>query len=195
VTAQRKNIDALKHYRWTSSTTMKKQGEKRFELEGVNRINETGELVQDLDSVESTDRKKRGLRGRRQRKATARMDAFLEEILAVSATYVFMSTGRVTDFIDKAKVADGEDTMAGTRKVHATDVSLEGDSLTKWIDPESLWPQRIEFSFAVDGHAVTGEAMYRPIEDGPNVPRMLKLRIVDMDGIVETEFFDYRKQL
>jgi hypothetical protein len=106
-----------------------------------------------------------------------------------------MSKGQEVDFFDKAKITDGEDDLAGMKIVRATDVSLDGDMLQKTIDPETLRPKKIELRFVLEDHAVEGEVMYRPIEDGPNVPRLSTIPISDLDGLVETEFIDYEKQL
>ncbi len=103
--------------------------------------------------------------------------------------------GGEVDFFDNAKVTDGEGAMEGTRTVYGTNVAIDGDKLTKWIDPQTLRPKRIEFSFVLDEHSITGEILYRPITDGPNVPRMSTIRIIDKDQLVETEFIGYKKQL
>jgi hypothetical protein len=193
--AQEENVGQIKTYKWKTHTTMKSQGETKFSFTVANRLNEKGEMVQELEESESNVKRKRGLRGRRQRAALEEADALLDNILAITATYIFMSKGREVDFFDKATITDGEGDLKGTQKVHANGVTIEGDSLTKWIDPTTLHPKRIAFQFVVDGHAVEGEVMYRPIEDGPNVPRLSTIRIADMNAVVEMEFLDYAKQL
>ena len=40
-----------------------------------------------------------------------------------------------------------------------------------------------------------GEILYRPIEGGPNVPRMATINIPSEKGVIEAEFVDYEKQL
>jgi hypothetical protein len=37
--------------------------------------------------------------------------------------------------------------------------------------------------------------LYRPIEEGPNVPRMATINIPSKKGVVTTEFLEYEKQL
>ena len=108
---------------------------------------------------------------------------------------MFMSKGGEVDFFDNAKMTDGEDDLEGTRKVYGEGVMIDGDTVTKWIDPQSLRPQRIAFSFELGGHQVTGEVRYRPIENGPNVPRLSTIRIVDEEQVVEIEHIGYEKQL
>ena len=193
--AQQENVDQLKSYRWKTHTTMKSEGETKFEFTVANRLNEKGEMVQELEASESSVKKKRGARGRAQKNAMADLDALLKETIAVMASYLFMSKGQEVDFFDKAKITDGEDDLEGTRRVQASNVSVEGDTVTKWIEPDTLRPKRIDFDVMVDGHAVTGEVMYRAIEDGPNVPRFGTIRIADMAGLIEIEFLDYSAQL
>jgi hypothetical protein len=60
---------------------------------------------------------------------------------------------------------------------------------------ETLQTQRIAFTFELHGHQVTGDVRYRPIEDGPNVPRLSTIRILDEEQVVEIEYIGYEKQL
>jgi hypothetical protein len=193
--AQAENQDQLKLYRWNTSTTMKKEGETKFEMKVSNRLNENGELVQELEDSESSEKQKRGRRGRKQQQAAEELDELLKKTVKVIGSYVFMTKGMEVDFFDKAKITEGEDDMAGLKKVTASNVSVEGDVLTKWIDPDALQTKRIEFAFTIDEHAIKGEVMYRPMEDGPNVPRLATIKIADMDAVIETEYLDYSKQL
>jgi hypothetical protein len=192
---QQENIDQIKLYRWKTYTTMKKEGEAALNRTVSNRLNEKGEMVQELVDEESADRDKRGVRGRKQDKGKSEKEELLEHIVGVVASYIFMSKGEEVDFFDNAKITDGEGDLAGTRVVRATDVATTGDVVEKYIDPEALLPKQIKFQFEIDGHKVNGEVMYRQIENGPNVPRFATIRIVDMEAVVETEFLEYSKQL
>ena len=193
--AQQENLDEMKKYRWNTHTTLKSGGETKFDFTVSNRLNEKGEMVQEVEEADSNVRRKRGLRGRRQQQAVAELDELLDEIVGTMASYAFMTKGQEVDFFDRAEITEGDGDMEGMRVVRATDVSVDGDTVVKTIDPETLHPGKIEFQFQIEGHSVEGEVLYRPIEDGPNVPRFSTIRVLDMDGLIETEFLDYSKQL
>jgi hypothetical protein len=193
--AQSKNQDLLKQYKWTTHTTLQKDGDTKFDFEVACHLNEAGQMEQEVESSESDVKRKRGVRGRRQRKEAGEYDELIDQILKVVESYVFMSKGQEVDFFDKAKVTDGEGDLAGTTKVAGADVSVKGDSLTKWIDPKVFQAKRITFKFEVEGHHIEGEGMYRAIDDGPNVARLATIQIVDLKGTIQTEFTDYTKEL
>lgn len=196
-TAQQENLDQIKLYRWTSVETVERNGEIEGKYEVENRLNEKGELVQEVVESESDESRRHARRDRRhERKASRRgEDELVDEVLALAASYMFMSKGREVDFFDNAKVTDGEDDMQGTRKVHGAGVMIDGDTVTKWVDPQTLRTQRIAFTFDQDGHQITGEVRYRSIENGPNVPRLSTIRILDKEQVVEIEYTGYEKQL
>jgi hypothetical protein len=195
-TAQQENLDQIKLYHWNSVATVERNGEIKEKYEVANRLNEKGELVQEVVESESDDNQRRG-RGRRQARRAERRgnDDLVGEVLAFAASYMFMSKGHEVDFFDNAKVTDGEDDLQGTRKVHGVGVMIDGDTVTKWVDPQTLQTQRIAFTFELHGHQVTGDVRYRPIEDGPNVPRLSTIRILDEEQVVEIEYIGYEKQL
>lgn len=196
-TAQQENLDQIKLYQWTSVATVQRNGEIEDKYEIENRLNEKGELVQEVEETEPDESRRQARRGRRHDRKAARRgdDDLVNEIVAFTASYMFMSKGHEVDFFDNAKMTDGEDDLQGTRKVNGTGVMVDADTLTKWIDPQTLRPQRIAFTFDLDGHQVTGEVRYRSIENGPNVPRLLTVRILDKEQVVEVEYIDYEKQL
>jgi hypothetical protein len=196
-TAQQENLDQIKLYQWTSVATVQRNGEIEDKYEIENRLNEKGELVQEVVGSESDDNRREARRGRRHERRDARRgnDDLVKDILAVAASYMFMSKGGEVDFFDNAKMTDGEDDLQGTRKVHGAGVMIDGDTVTKWVDPQTLQPQRIAFTYDLDGHQISGEVRYRSIENGPNVPRLSTIRILDEEQVFEIEYIGYEKQL
>jgi hypothetical protein len=194
-TAQQKNLNQLKLYTWKTQTTMQAKGETKYERTFSNRLNEKGEVVRAVLEEESAGRDKKGVRGRRQDKKKDDKEEWLESIVKTATSYILMTKGQEVDFFGKAKITDGEGDMAGTKVVRANNVVMEGDGVSKWIDPNALHPKKIAFQFVMDDHTINGEVVYRPIEKGPNVARFATIRIVDKETVIETEFLEYTKQL
>ena len=192
---QQESLELIKQYTWQSSTKVTKAGEIKVEVTVDNRLNEKGEMVQEVESAEVNARRKRGMRGRAQDEQLAAGEAFLEKVAATTGAYIFMSKGQEVDFFDKATITDGTGTDAGKTVVTAAGVLSSGDTVTKHIDPATLHPSKILFTTTIDGTAVTGEVLLRAIEEGPNVPRMATITVTANDQVIETEFVNYKKSL
>ena len=194
-TVQQTSTDQLKQYTWQADTKLSQSGAAKVHVVLDCRLNEKGEMVQEVETAETSVKQKRGLRGRSQQAHASEVGAFLNKVVAQTASYIFMSKGQEVDFFDKATITEGAGDDAGKLIVQAGDISVAGDKVTKWIDKESMFTVKITFTSVVDEIPVSGEVMYRPIEDGPNVPRMATVDIPSQDGVMETEFLKYEKQL
>jgi outer membrane receptor for monomeric catechols len=194
-TAQQAGIDQLKLYTWQTDTKLTRAGEIKVQFAIANRLNEKGEMVQDVESAETSVKNKRGLRGRSQDKQVATKSEFLDKVVSVMASYIFMTKGQEVDYFDKATITEGVGADVGKNVVQAANVSVAGDLVTKWVDPDSLFPSKLTFDATIDGVAVNGEVLFRPIENGPNVPRMATVQIPGNDEVLTTEFLEYKKQL
>jgi len=188
-------VDQLKRYSWNIDSMLSKDGEAKIHVVANCRLNEKGELVQEVEKAETSVRHKRGLRGRAQSQKLNELSILLDHIVDQMVTYTYMSTDEESAFFKKATITEGSGDDAGKLIVKATDVSTKGDKVTKWIDATSLYPTRITFEAVVDEVPVDGEVLYRPIEGGPNVPRMATINIPSEKGVIEAEFLDYAKQL
>ena len=192
---QQAGMEQLKQYTWQSATRVTREGEIKAEFTVTNRLNEKGEMVQEVEEGEVNARKKRGMRGRSQDKQLAEAAAFLDKVAAAMGAYIFMSKGQEVDFFDKAAITAGAGADAGMQVVQAKGVLVSEDVVTKWIDPATLYPSKIVFDTVVDGTAIQGEVLFRPIEGGPNVPRMATITIPEGGRVIETEFLHFKKAL
>jgi hypothetical protein len=193
--AHQQSLNLMKQYTWQIDSTLSQDGQLKVHVLSDCRVNEKGELVQEVETAETTVRRKRGLRGRAQASHAEEVGAFLEHVLAVTTSYVYRSKGEEVDFFEKATLTEGSGDEAGTLMATAADVSVPGDKVTKWMDAKTLIPTKVTFEATVDEVPVSGEILYRPIEDGPNVPRMATIQIPSEKGLVEAEFLKYTKQL
>jgi len=192
---QQAGMEQLKQYTWQSATRVTREGKIKTEFTVANRLNGKGEMVQEVEEGEVNARKKRGMRGRSQDKQLSEAAAFLDKVAATTGAYIFMSKGQEVDFFDKAAITAGAGADAGMQLVQAKGVLVATDVVTKWIDPATLHPSKIVFETVVDGLDIQGEVLFRPIEDGPNVPRMATITIPADDRFIETEFLNFKKAL
>ena len=194
-TARQASVEQLKQFTWQTDTMLLQGGEAKVHVTVANRLNEKGEMVQTVETAETNVRKKRGLRGRSQAQKADEVGQLVNQIVVTMASYIFMSKGQEVDFFDKATITDGTGADAGKLVVQGANVSVPGDLVTKWIDPETLYTTKITFEAVINEVAVLGEVLFRPIENGPNVPRMATVDMPSMEGVMSTEFLEYKKQL
>ena len=193
--AQEANLDQFKQYSWSIDSKLSQAGEVKAHVVSNCHFNEKGEMVQEVEKAESAAPHHRGMRGRAEASKSEEVSAFLGDVISVTVSYAFMSKGQQVDFFDKATITEGTGDDAGKLIAVAKDVTVPGDKVTKWIDAKNMLPARYTFEAVVDEVPVTGEVMYRPIEGGPNVPRMATINIPSQQGVIEVEFLDYEEEL
>lgn len=193
--AQAASMEKLKQYKWSTETYLEVEGETKFHFILACRLNEMGEMVRDVVSSESTIRRKRGFRGLAQQNKAEEAGKLLDQIVDVTVSYIYMTRDEVEEYFNTATVTDGTGDDAGKIIVQGSDVTVKGDKVTKVVDPETLYPVRISFESTAGEVPISGEILFRPIEGGPNVPRMATINVPSKKGVVEAEFLDYAKQL
>jgi hypothetical protein len=193
--AQAASLEMLKQYRWSTESYLEVDGETKFHFILACRLNEKGEMVREVVSQESTIRRKRGFRGLAQREKAEEAGELLDHIVDITVSYIYMTRVEVVEYFNSATITEGTGDDAGKIIVQGTDVTVKGDKVTKVVDPETLYPKRITFESTAGDVPISGEILFRPIEGGPNVPRMATIHVPSKNGVVETEFLDYAKQL
>jgi hypothetical protein len=193
--AQDASMEKLKQYKWSTETYLEVEGETKFHFILACRLNEKGEMVREVESSESTVRRKRGFRGLAQQQKAEEAGKLLDQIVDVTVSYIYMTKDEVVEFFNSATITDGTGDDAGKLIVKGSDVTVKGDKVTKVVNPETLFPVRITFESTAGDVPISGEILFRPIEGGPNVPRMATINVPSKEGVVEAEFLDYAKQL
>lgn len=193
--AQAASIKQLKQYTWHTDTYLATGGETKIHFRLACRLNEKGEMVREVESSESTIRRKRGFRGLVQQEKAEEAGQLLEQIVDVTASYMYMTREEEVEFFNSATISDGTGDDAGKLVVQASNVTIQGDKVTKVVDPETLYPVRLTFDSIAGETPISGEVLYRPIEGGPNVPRMATINVPSKEGVVTAEFIEYAKQL
>ena len=192
---QAASMEHLKQYTWHTDTHLATGGETKMHFKLACRLNEKGEMVREVESSESNIRRKRGFRGLAQQEKAEEAEQLLDQIVDVTASYMYMTREEELEFFKTGTISDGTGDDAGKLVVQASSVTVQGDKVTKVVDPETLFPVRITFESTAGATPISGEVLYRPIEGGPNVPRMATINVPSRDGVVTAEFLDYAKQL
>lgn len=192
---QAASMELLKQYTWHTDTYLEQNGETKFHFKLACRLNEKGEMVREVEDSESTVRRKRGFRGLAQQSQAEEARELLDQIVEVTASYMYMTREQEVAFFKTATITDGTGDDAGKLLVQGANVTVKGDKVIKAVDPNTFFPVRITYESIAGETPISGEVLYRPIEGGPNVPRMATIKVPSKEGEVTAEFVDYAKQL
>jgi hypothetical protein len=194
--SQQKNSDALRTYSWKTRTVITKDEKPMMTMLIQARFDADGKLQHTTISSESHVEKKRGVRGKKQKKKIEELGQMIENVVRLQASYVIMSKGQLVDFFGKADVQDGLGEMAGTKRIHAKSVLAASDELTIWVDPPTGLNRKLALITPLDEKTVVdGTIDYKTLKDGPTTASVSVLRIPSQGISIKSERFDFIKQL
>ena len=193
--AQAASMQMLKAFKWNADTHLSTSDGKEIHYKLACRLNEKGEMVREVKESDSNIRRKRGFRGMAQHEQAEAAGEMLDHIVSVTASYMYMTRAEEVEFFKSATITEGSGDDAGKLIVVGRDVTVEGDEVTKVVDPATHFPVRITYQSKAGDVPIDGEILFRPIEGGPNVPRMATINVPSKEGVVTAEFLDYAKQL
>jgi hypothetical protein len=192
---QAASLQMLKSYKWTTDLHLSTEDGKQIHYELACRLNEKGEMVREVTASDSNIRRKRGFRGMAQHEQAEEAGELLDHVVEVTASYMYTTRSAELEFFEAATITDGTGDDAGRLIVVGKDVTVDGDEVTKVVDPVTMYPVRITYESKAGEEPITGEILFRPIEGGPNVPRMATIHVPSRKGEVTAEFINYAKQL
>ena len=194
--AQKKNMGVLKQYSWKTRSDITSGGNPMLTTLMEARFDAEGELQLTTISTESHVEKKKGLRGKKQKKELEKSAALIEKVLGLQASYLMMSKGQLVDFFEKATFEDGSGEMKGMQKIHGKNVLVKNDELTIWVDPSTGLSQKLMFKSPLDEKTVVeGTIDYKKIKDGPTTASVSVLTVAAQGVSIKSERFDFIKQL
>ena len=193
---QQTNTDALKAYSWKTRTVITKDEKPMVTMLIQARFDADGKLQHTTISSESHVDKKRGMRGKKQKKKMEELSQMIEKVVRLQASYVIMSKGQLVDFFEKATVQNGLGEMVGTKRINAKSVLGASDELTIWVDSATGLNRKLTIIAPLDEKTIIdGTIDYKTIKDGPTTASVSMLRIPSQGISIKSERFDFIKQL
>ncbi len=193
---QQKNTDALKTYSWKTRTVVTKDEKPMMTMLIQARFDAKGKLQHTTISNESHVDKKRGVRGKKQKKKMEELSQLIEAVVRLQGSYVVMSKGQLVDFFENAAFQDGMGDMAGMKRIHGKSVLAAGDELTIWVDPSTGLNQKLTIKAPLDEKTIVdGTIDYKAIKGGPTTASISVLNISSQKISIKSERFDFIKQL
>ena len=185
------SLTALKAFSWKMRSELSQNEESQVVVLNQLRFDNEGKLQVTNISTESNIQKKKRLKGRKQKSALEDAGKFLEKTVNLALSYVFMTKGELVDYFEKAAISNGEN---NTIVVRAKDIRVQHDGLEMILDNETYVEKAINFTSEVDGSPISGEVVFKTMEDGPNYAANMVITIPEKNVKIVSENFDYLKQ-
>jgi hypothetical protein len=185
---------AIRNYIWTQRTEIVVDEEAKPAQLHLIRFDAEGELQRTPLSAPPEEKKKRGVRGRIQKKKEKKAKEAAQAVSELVKKYTFPSAGTLVDFFQRATFAPGTEAMKGTVQVLGSGFLMPGDSVSFWIDPDTGEARRFTFHTRLNGNSVDGTVNYRTVPDGPAYPARTVVNISEEEVRATIENFDFREQ-
>jgi len=193
---QQQNMDVLKQYSWKTRSNIMSGGNPVLTTLIQARFDAEDKLQLTTISSETHIEKKRGFRGKKQKKELEKFGQLIESVLSLQTAYLMMSKGQLVDFFEKATFEDGTGEMKGLQKIHGNNVLVKNDQLTIWVDPSTGLSQKVVIKSSLDENTIVeGTIDYKTIQDGPTTASVSILTIAAQGISIKSERFDFIKQL
>ena len=185
--AEAANLEKLKPYLWRRETVVTVDGQVKSNALSEMNFDSTGKLsVKNLEA-KSTDKDKRGLRGRIQ--ANAKEDAmeYVEKAMQLAISYTYLSKGQLIDFFSKAEITESK----GLIQVVAKDVLVKGDVVTFSIDPKTKLFVHKTFSSKLGEDDISADIEYGKLSTGESHATKTVLNLPAKKAIITSVNTDY----
>lgn len=162
--ADEANQQKLKEYIWKRRSDVFIESQLKLTTITEFSFAPDGKLEMKIIDGETTVKKKPGLRGKAQASAAEEKLDYIEQALALSLDYTFMTKGELIDFFSKATVTEKNSELEAV----ATDVHIPGDRLLIRIDPKTNLFTYKEFTSLLGKDKIDGKLNYEKFSNGTN---------------------------
>lgn len=199
---QKGNSQALKLYTWKQRFELQLKGESKKVTLNMMRYDAQGSEQKTLLSEEPQAQQQQqppaaGGRGSRVKAKVIekKKDAFkemMEGLAGVVKSYAQIPPDKLKGAMAKAEKIPGQGDMQGALGLKLANLLQDKDSLTIWIDTNTMLFRRIEIVSSYDKKPVNATANYTKIEAGPNYMARAILEYPSEKVVVKIDNFDYQ---
>lgn len=200
---QKGNSQALKSYTWKQRFELQMKGEtKKVTLNTVRydaQGNEQKTLLSEAPQAQEPQQQppapgKRGSRVKAKviENKKEEFKEMMEGLAGLVKSYGQISPDKLKAAIAKAEKIPGQGEMQGASGLKLTNLLQDKDSMTIWIDTQTLLFRRIEIASVYDKKPVSATANYKKIESGPNYMAQAVLQYPSKEVVVKIDNFEYQ---
>jgi hypothetical protein len=161
-TADDANTEKLKAYLWKRKSDVSIDGVHKLTAITEFSFDETGKLQAKMIDAETNVKKKPGVRGKIQQNAAEDKMDYVGKSLELALAYTFMTKGELLDFFERATITEKDGIIEAT----GTNVNVQGDKLTVWVDKNTNLYTKKKFSSLLGKDPVDGEINYEKFSSG-----------------------------
>ncbi len=199
--AQKENQAALQRFTWKSRTELMLKGEsKKVKVEQV-RYGADGQQQKITIEESSPQPQEQGGGGRRgarvkQKVIENKKEEFgelMQNLVVVATSYTHIPPDKMQAFLKNAQISLGKAPYEGTLQITGTGALTPEDSLTFWIDKQSLTFRRIEINTVLDKKPVHMVAEYTQMTNGPSFMSRATLDYPEKEIHVTVDNYDHQQ--
>lgn len=185
------NTEKLKSFIWKRNATATVKGEVKATVVNELSFNEKGEIQVTNIDAETTDRQKRGIRGRIQQNVMEDNMDYVGNALQLALSYTYMTKGQLIDFFGKSTITEKD----GTIEVAGENVYMEGDKLTIIIDAATKLFMNKKFSSKLGEDPMDGEIKYEKFSSGVVHGSETILNLPGKNAVINAKNQDYSQRV
>lgn len=178
--AQKANGAAQRQYTWMSRTELLLKGEsKNVKVESV-RYNSAGQLNKTV--VESTPQQEQGggrLKQRVVEKKKAEFQELMQDLGQLAQSYAHLTPEQMQALAENASMSQGQGEMQGTLRIQSTNVVVQGDTMTLWVDPQTFLFRRVQIDSVYEKKPMKLDVEFQGLQQGPSVAAHVTLDYPD----------------
>lgn len=185
------NTGQLKAFIWKKYSVVTVDGEEKLTTTTEFSFDEKGEIQTEMIDSKSTEKQKKGLRGRIQRSTQEDNLDYAQNALELAIAYTFMSKGQLLDFFDKATVTEKD----GIIEAAGSDVFVKGDSLTVRVESSTKLFLSKKFSSFLDKDPISGSIEYKKFKSGVSHASKSTISLHSKNAVINSENKDYSQRV
>lgn len=159
------NLKATTRYQWISELVIRKDGEVKSSQRSLVQFDASGKPVMQSIGAEP-QKKKRGLRGRVQKKMKKKMEELGDAIRELLKPYALTNPETVQAFFQRAAVCAASGELQGTVQLADIAVINPNDWVALWIDDGTYQPRKLLVKTFLGEDAIQVEVDYQALNDG-----------------------------
>ncbi len=159
------NLKATTRYQWISELVIRKDGEVKSSQRLLVQFDASGKPVMQPIGAEP-QKKKRGLRGRVQKKIKKKMEELGDAIRELLKPYALTNPETVQAFFQRAAACAASGELQGTVQLADIAVINPNDWVALWLDDGTYQPRKLLVKTFLGEDAIQVEVDYQALGDG-----------------------------
>lgn len=188
-TGAKANAELMQKYTWKMRVQLTYKGEQK--PASLYQMNYVGGQLQktEISAPPEESGRKHGIKHRVKEDKLNEIKSQVEALIELTKKYMAPTPGQMFDFYSKATIGAAPN---GGVQASGANFIQPGDKVTYFIDPATRSPTAYNFSTAMNGNPVTGQAQFAQVPGGPKYASSLTINDPADNLSVAVTNFDYQ---